>query len=125
MNEINDDELRRRFAALRNHETSLEPDFETMRHRALSWGTRANTFALPARWIASAGCIVIAAAVVVATARDENGARRTITEAPAITGWQSPTASLLQTPATSVLVPRPLLSSVFDGVTARLQLKTD
>jgi hypothetical protein len=124
MNANQDINLRRRFAALREHDSRNEPDFETVRNRASLRPADAARFAPGVRWIAAAACVVIAAALGIGIARHGKTAR-TASPVPAISSWQSPTAGLLQAPSTSVLVSRPLLSSVFDGVAAPLQIKTD
>jgi hypothetical protein len=125
MTEINDEDLRRRFSALKQQDRRHQPQFDELLNRAEQRGRNEVGSAPTLRWIAAATLIIVAAGFVVSKARDRSDERAIATAVPAITNWQSPTAGLLQTPATSVLVPRPLLSSIFDGVTTPLQLKTD
>ena len=63
MNEINDDDLRVRFAALRKQDRQIEPDFATLQSGAQARGTAARHFSRPVPWMIAAACIVIAAFV--------------------------------------------------------------
>ena len=126
MTDINDEELRARFSALREEDGAVVPEFRAMWNRAASSavtdrsGIRSNI-----RWVAVAAAILIAAALIVGKARDFRSEQASLA-AQAIATWQSPTAALLQPPARDLLAPPPLLSSVFDGVASpALQLKTD
>ena len=126
MTEINDNELRARFSAVRDQDSRVAPEFRqlwndaeksALTHRSVN---RSNT-----RWAAVAAAILIAAALLVGKARDLRRDQQTAS-AQTITTWQSPTAGLLQPPARDLLAPPPLLSSVFDGVVSpTLQLKSD
>jgi len=125
--DINEDELRARFGALRNQDVRVEPEFRGMWNRAERStladhrGARSNF-----RWVAVAAGVLIAAALVAGKARDLRKEQKTAVAASAISAWQSPTAGLLQPPTHDLLAPPPLLSSVFDGVASpTLQLKTD
>jgi len=125
--EINDNELRARFSALREEEGGVGPEFRAMWNRAASTaltdrsGIRSNI-----RWVAVAAAILIAAALIIGKARDFRSEQQASLAAQAIATWQSPTAALLQPPARDLLAPPPLLSSVFDGVASpTLQLKSD
>jgi hypothetical protein len=125
--DINDDELRARFGALRNQDSRVVPEFRGMLNRAERStlvdhrGARSNI-----RRIAVAAGILIVAALLVGKARDFRREQQMGAVARTITSWQSPTAALLQPPARDLLAPPPLLSSVFDGVaSSTLQLKTD
>jgi hypothetical protein len=125
--DINDDELRARFGALRNQDSRVVPEFRGMLNPAERStlvdhrGTRSNI-----RRIAVAAGILIVAALLVGKARDFRREQQMGAVAQTITSWQSPTAALLQPPARDLLAPPPLLSSVFDGVaSSTLQLKTD
>ena len=127
MNHTSDDELRTHFAALRSQDRGHEPQFHQLWNRA-EFGARhsASAFAPQLRWIAAASVIVFTTAVVASKARDTRNDQPIATTTPSISGWQSPTAGLLQTPSRDLLAPPPLLSSVFDGVTqAALQSKAD
>ena len=127
MSNIHDDELRARFAALRNHDSYAEPGFREMLVEAERARTRPTPTPSRVRWIAVAAGIVLGAALLIGKARQHNNARSDIGEVPSITSWQSPTAGLLTTPSRALLDPPPLLSSVFDGVTqtALPQTKAD
>ena len=129
MTEMNDEGLRERFSALRELDRQTEPDFASLRNRAALrasqlCASQRPRFATPLLW-AAAAAVIVAAVVGIGRVRDHDLTTLTVTWVHSISDWQSPTAGLLQTPATSVLVSRPLLSSVFDGVTNPLQLKTD
>ena len=126
MTDINDDELRSRFNALRTQDGRGEPEFGEMLDRARrSARTDRPRFGSSVRWAAIAAGILIAATLLAGKARDL-GRKQQLAEVMAITTWQSPTAGLLEPPARGILAPPPLLSSVFDGVTSpTLSLKTD
>ena len=126
MNDMSDEELGTRFSALRNQDRGHEPQFHQVWHRAELRARAAPPSSAPTlRWIAAAAAIVFIAAFVVIT-HDARDNQPIVTTAPAISSWQSPTASLLGTPSRDLLAPPPLLSSVFDGVTqTALQSKAD
>jgi hypothetical protein len=128
MSDLNDEELRARFGALRKHDRATAPDFRQL----LDYpeGTRRKTLApVPSRihWVAIAASLVLAAALVIGKSRQRNDARPGNRDIPSISTWQSPTAGLLNTPSRALIDPPPLLSSVFDGVTqtALPQTKAD
>lgn len=124
MSDIGDDDLRARFDALRDHDRSGTPEFGQLLANAERPHSAARSRGRGARLLLAAASIAIAA-VLLAQLWDR-GARPRSVETTAITGWQSPTAGFLQTPAQRVLAPLPLLSSVFDGVaTTRIQTTTD
>ena len=127
MSEINDDELRARFSALREDDRGVGPEFRAMWDRAASTALTDRSGIRPnIRWVAVAAAILTAAALIIGKARDFRSEQHASLVAPTITTWQSPTAALLQPPARDLLAPPPLLSSVFDGVgSPTLQLKTD
>lgn len=127
MNEINDDELRSRFEALRKKDGRSEPQFHEMLDRARgSAQTELPRFGASMRWAAIAAGTLIAAVLLAGKARELGREQQVTAEAMAITSWQSPTAGLLQPLAPDILAPPPLLSSVFDGVTSpTLSLRTD
>ena len=126
MSEINDGELQAVFTALRDYDAQVEPAFRAMLDQARSHRQATARSVGPAlRWVAAAACFVLAAALLVATNRDRSNVRAAVTSIPTISGWQSPTAGLLDTQVRELMAPAPVLSSVFDGVTTPLQLKTD
>ena len=117
MSDVNDDELRARFSALRKHDTYAEPDFREMLGKAER--TRTGPAPIPSRvrWIPIAATIVLGAALLIGKTCRHSDTRAPISDVPSITSWQSPTAGLLNTPSRALLDPPSLLSSVFDGVT--------
>ena len=127
MNDINDDELRSRFDALRKDDGRDAPEFSALWNRArVSQLTDRRGSRSSPRWVAVAAGFLIVAALVVGEARYLKSDRQRAGEALPISTWQSPTAGLLQPPARDLLAPPPLLSSVFDGVAPpTLPLKTD
>jgi hypothetical protein len=124
VSEVNDDELRARFEAMREHDLRGTPAFEPIRDwAALRSGRTPRNRRQVAQWLAWAASIVIIALLV---AQPWNrGATRPGAGPTSITAWQSPTASLLRSSAHSLLSPPPLLSSVFDGITSTPLTKTD
>jgi len=125
--DINDEDLRARFSALRNDDGRVEPEFRSMLDRAArsSLSDRSSVRS-NMRWVAVAAAILVAAALIVGKARDLGSRQQAALATQTITTWQSPTAGLLQPTARDLLAPPPLLSSVFDGVASpTLQLKTD
>ncbi|HYU54420.1 MAG TPA: hypothetical protein VEK37_15815 [Gemmatimonadaceae bacterium] len=126
MSDMNDDEFRGRFSALRQQDRHHEPPFRDMLNGAELRGRVEVRSAPSLRWIAAAASIVIAAGFVIGKAQSRGDEPPVATRAPAITSWQSPTAGLLQAPSRALIAPAPLLSSVFDGVTqTALQSKSD
>jgi hypothetical protein len=126
MSDMNDDELRGRFSALRQQDQHREPQFREMLNGAELRGRVEVGSAPTLSWMAAAACIVIAAGLVIGKAQSRGDEPPVATRAPAITSWQSPTAGLLQPPSRALIAPPPLLSSVFDGVTqTALQSKSD
>ena len=126
MSEMNDDDLRGRFSALKQQDWRHQPQFGELLNRAEQRGRNQVGSAPTWRWIAAATFIVVAAGFAISKARDRGGERPMATAVPAITSWQSPTTGLLETPSRGLLAPPPLLSSVFDGVTqTALQSKAD
>ena len=127
MPDMNDDELRARFSALKKEDGRVEPEFRSMLNRVeRSSLTDRSSVRSGTRWVAVAAAILIAAVLLVGKARDLRREQQTAVATQTITTWESPTAALLEPPAPDLLAPPPLLSSVFDGVASpTLQLKTD
>jgi len=127
MDDMSDDELHTRFSVLRDQDRRREPQFGEVWNRAEVRARAARPASAPTlRWIAAAACIVVTTALVVSKTRNRRNEEPIVTTIPAISGWQSPTAGLLQAPSRELLAPPPLLSSVFDGVTqTALQSKVD
>ncbi|MFL5481953.1 MAG: hypothetical protein ACJ8AK_07160 [Gemmatimonadaceae bacterium] len=124
MTELNHDELRARFEAMREHDLRGAPPFEPIRNwAALRSGRMPRNRRQVVQWLAWAASILIIALLV---AQPWNrAAPRRGAEPTTITAWQSPTASLLRSAAHSLLPPPPLLSSVFDGIRSTPLTKTD
>lgn len=104
-----DDELLDRFARLRDGDVERAPNWRSLVARG-----PIDRRPTPVR---RAGAAVIAAGVLIGGGVV---ARRALTERGPVlsmSGWQSPTASLVPTTEQSVLAPAPLLSSVLDGAT--------
>ena len=127
MTDINDEELRARFSAIKAEDTRVEPEFPSMLNRVERTSlTSRSSVRSSTGWVAVAAAILIAAILLVEKARDLRREQQTGLATEAITTWESPTAALLQPPAPDLIGPPPLLSSVFDGVASpTLQLKTD
>ena|SRR2546423_11753898 len=126
MNDINNDELHARFNTLRDYDARVEPEFGPLLDHARSARQADVRSVAPAlRWVATAASILLVTAFMVEKARHRTDASTATTVAPALSDWQSPTAGLLETRVGALMAPPPVLSSVFDGVTTPLQLKTD
>jgi|SRR2546423_15718866 len=125
MIDMNDEELRARFDALRQHDARHQPAFLSMWHRAQSSARSRERKRVPVlRWAAAAVFVVVGASLLVLRTRGRSDAPQT--PAMAIRLWQSPTAGLLRTSGSDLLDPPSLFSSVFDGVTApALKNETD
>ena len=127
MTDINDEELRARFSAIKAEDTRVEPEFPSMLNRVERTSlTSRSSVRSSTGWVAVAAAILIAAILLVEKARDLRREQQTVLATQTITTWESPTAALLEPPAPDLLAPPPLLSSVFDGVASpTLDLKTD
>jgi hypothetical protein len=105
-----DDDLRSRFEALRRVDEKIAPEFGVLISRASA--RKHRSIVLPAALAAAAVVIAIVGRRFV-TGRSHpdtlgTGARPTT---PSIVSWQSPTASLLQTPGLDLLRTVPTLRS--------------
>lgn len=122
-----DDELKARFRELRDHDVAQAPAFRVPKPRDVSRAPAVPRAILPAPvWWASAAGVLFAALGVALLRWDAGqvlrrfaGSATPAVEAPSISDWTSPTASLLRTPGYELLAPPPILSSLFDGVTPR------
>ncbi|MGH7605120.1 MAG: hypothetical protein ACRENK_14145 [Gemmatimonadaceae bacterium] len=114
MSDIDDKQLRARFDELRDYDTQDQPTFLAARNRAEPRVWVPNRRAPTLRW-AAAAALLIASTGIVLERKLEGGNSRPL-QTRALINWQSPTASLLRTPARDLLAPPPILSSVFDGV---------
>lgn len=119
-----DDELEARFRELRDHDVAQAPAFRVPKpHDASRAPAAPRAIPTPVWWASAAG--VLFAALGVALLRSDigqvlrrfAGSATPTVEAPSISDWTSPTASLLRTPGYELLAPPPILSSLFDGVT--------
>lgn len=111
-----DDELRRRFAELRETDRESMPEFSAMRDAARRREPRARNTS----WMLAAAAAVL---VVGAGAGLRWKARRPVPDPTlTISSWSSPTASLLQTPVAGIAPPS-ILGSVLDGLSSARTLK--
>jgi len=108
-----DDELRARFAELREVDEGGGgvPSFRSMWNDAERNAPRHGGGFV---WAAAAAAVLVLAAGLVVS---RNRSRETATPVPSILTWTSPTAGLLHMSNVAVLTPPSLLSSVLDGVT--------
>ena len=113
-----DDELRARFAELRERDEVGTPEFQAMWQVAES--ARETTSSRRGRsllvWSAAAAGIVFAAGAAVSVARRQK-AQDVGASVLSISTWRSPTASLLRTSSISVLQQPSIIASVLDGAT--------
>ena len=108
-------EIRDALRDLRAHDETHAPPFQAVLGR-----TRSHTLVSRRSiilWTAAAACLALAGAL----AARMSFAPRTAAPTHALTihNWTSPTAGLLQTPVRELLQPRPILSSVLDGIATR------
>ena len=116
-NEIDDEQLRARFAALRHVDSRSEPDFRSMLERSQSHAlTPSRALGLGFRWAAVAASVVLAVAALVSTTRHRSSPSTAVSAATVSGEWQPPTAGLLNTHVRGLMAPPSLLSSVFDSV---------
>lgn len=113
MKEINDDELRARFAQLRSADELGAPDFQCVLERAKNRPLRAGRFA----WRRPLAVSAALAATILLAVGVARVARRSGFVAPPLSTWVSPTASLLRTPGSELLNSPSLTSSVLDPAT--------
>jgi hypothetical protein len=114
-----DDELRARFAELRELDEAGAPEFQAMRQ--VADGTRETTASRARRslveWTAAAAGIMLATGAAVSVARRHESQTVVPASVASISTWRSPTASLLRTSSISVLERPSIIASVLDGVT--------
>jgi hypothetical protein len=106
---MNDDQdLRSRFAALRQLDGATVPDVDAIVARRPT--RRPRRVLLPAT-IAAAAAIVLIVAGVRFTASEPSVSISVSPAEPSILAWRSPTASLLQTPGRELLQTTPTVES--------------
>jgi hypothetical protein len=88
-----DDDLRDRFAGLRQQETQRVPEFASM------WHTRAPL--RKGRWLVAVACALIVVAAIIWLRSTQR--RPEEISVAAITAWNSPTDFLLETPGREIL----------------------
>jgi hypothetical protein len=114
VNHPDDDQLRARFDQLRDDDRASVPPFHVQWDRvaaAVHSAPRRRRFSPVG--LAAAAVLMLGAGIVVRRASDADRFRTTPTT---ISGWTSPTASLLHTSGGDLFAPPPLLSSALDGV---------
>lgn len=106
-----DDQLRAQFGELRSAESAAAPGLLAVLRR-----TRHES--RPTRHRAAVILLVgVAASIAAITLAVRQVRLQTSAAQTALTGWRSPTTSLMPANPQSVLAPPPLLSSVLDGAT--------
>jgi hypothetical protein len=116
MKQIGDEDLRSRFAELRDDDRAHAPEFGPLWKRAeLRAQTTSRKRTLHVAWILAAAGIVVTVSVLVQQSRDVP-TEGSISGAT-ISSWRSPTAGLLRTPGSELLAPPPILTSILDGAT--------
>ena len=116
MKQIGDEDLRARFAELRDDDRAHAPEFGPLWKRAeLRAQTTARKRTLRVAWIVAAAGIVVTVSVLVQQSRDVQ-TEGSISGAT-ISSWKSPTAGLLRTSGIELLAPPPILTSILDGAT--------
>ena len=109
-----DDELRTRFAEVRERDRAGAPEFGSMWERAERFSPRRRARFVWAAGAAAAAGVMLAGGLVLGRNRPEPAD----TTGPSIVTWTSPTASLLRMSNVAVLTPPSILASVLDGVTS-------
>ena len=109
-----DDELRARYAELRESEQADAPDFHAMWTAAAT--QRQRVWRPTLIWTAAAAAAAAAAVLAVSVGLRFTRARNVVLDPTvAISTWRSPTESLLRTSRAAVLVQPTILGSVLDG----------
>lgn len=115
MKQIGDEDLRTRFAELRDDDRAHAPEFGGLWKRAeLRAQATARPRTLRVPWILAAAGIVVTVSVLIQQSRDER--TQAGISGATISSWRSPTAGLLRTSAHQLLAPPAILSSTLDGV---------
>jgi hypothetical protein len=114
VNDLNDDEIRARFAELRAADETGAPDFADLLNRGSHRRARVSTTGT--RWTSPLALSLAAAAVIVAAVgvARVSASRRAGFVAPPLSAWTSPTAALLRTPGIKRTRPATLMSSLVD-----------
>jgi hypothetical protein len=116
MKQIGDDDLRARFAELRDDDRAHAPEFGALWRRAeLRAQTMARPRTLRVTWILAAAGIVVTVGILFQQSRDVR-TRGSISRAT-ISSWRSPTAGLLRMPGVELFAPPAIFSSILDGAT--------
>ena len=108
-----DDELRDRFAELRDADRQSMPEFRVLRETITSHTTR--MWKPVWIWAAAAAVLVVGAGAGLTW----NNRRAVAESALTLSTWHSPTASLLRTSMPDALVQPSTLGSVLDGLSYR------
>lgn len=116
---MHEHELHERFRILRESDAARVPEFRGLLDRGGGRAvTRPRSRRLAPAWIAAAAVIAVAAGVVVRRTPDpltHATAQSVSRSAMSISQWTSPTAGLLPAPASLLLSPPAILSSILDG----------
>jgi hypothetical protein len=109
---IDDNELRRRFAQMREAEREGAPGFAQTLGRARARRNARTTWRVRPVVLGAAAAVVVAALWLASSRPDQPSA-----VAPAIGSWRAPTDALLQTPGSDLLGAMPALgASVLDAM---------
>lgn len=112
MRQIGDEDLRARFAELRDDDRAHAPEFGALWRRAeLRAQTTARPRTLRSAWILAAAGIVLTVGILFQRSREVPARISGAT----ISSWRSPTAGLLRTPGIELLAPPAIFSSILDG----------
>jgi hypothetical protein len=116
MKQSGEEDLRARFAELRDGDRAHAPEFGALLRRAdLRARTTARSRTMRAAWIVAAAGIVLTAGILF------RGSRGVPTHdsisGTTISNWRSPTSGLLRTPGIELLAPPAIFSSILDGAT--------
>jgi len=116
MRQIGDEDLRARFAELRDDDRAHAPEFGALWKRAeLRAQTTPRLRRMRVAWIVAAAGIVLTAGILFQRSWGVP-THGNISEAT-ISNWRSPTAGLLRTPGIELLAPPAIFSSILDGAT--------
>jgi hypothetical protein len=121
---MTDHDLKKAFDALRQSERDSAPSFDAVWRRAKATAEPEQRESRSVvRWVPLAASVIIGALLLFALEREKTPRLIRDARVPAISTWQSPTASLLRSPTQFLTTSTSVMSSVLDGVATAIPTK--